>query len=111
VGDALYAAGWNAERWLTTGDGTADASGEAADGVAAGAAGVRINALVAAALTRPLQGLARPAPTPYAYVRALAGQRDRQLAVEQLLREGDVLERIAAEVCAAADELIEDEAQ
>ena len=43
------------------------------------------------------------------FVRALAEQPMRQLAVEKLLREGGFVEEVAAQICAAAEALRDDD--
>ena len=66
--------------------------------------------LAAAALVEPLRGI-RPSGGPLArsFVRALAEQPMRQLAVERLLREGGFVEEVAAQICAAAEALRDDD--
>lgn len=66
--------------------------------------------LAAAALVEPLRGI-RPSGGPLArsFVRALAEQPMRQLAVERLLREGGFMEEVAAQICAAAEALRDDD--
>lgn len=100
---------WNVERWLACGDGGVAAMDDAQPWGAA--AGPRITAAVAAALNGPLQAVQnQPAPMAQHFVRALAAQPDRQHAVEKMLRDGGVIERIAAEVCAAAGAYAEEHA-
>ena len=68
----------------------------------------RIAEVVAAAVTAPLRMERPPAPLTLAYLRALAAQPDRRLAVERLLRDGKVVESIAHEICLAADAIVAD---
>ena len=65
-----------------------------------------INEALASALVAPLRG-SRPhgAILARSFLRSLAEEPCRQLAVERLLRESGIVEVIAAEVCAAADQL------
>jgi hypothetical protein len=68
----------------------------------------RIAEVIAAAVTAPLRMERPPAPLTLAYLRALAAQPDRRLAVERLLRDGKVIESIAHEICLAADAIVAD---
>ena len=100
---------WSMERWLACGDGGVHAMGKEAR-LPSGTVSSRVTAAVAAALVSPLHATPNePAPYPQQFLRALASQPDRRHAVMQLLRDGHVLERIAAEVCAAAEAFAEDE--
>ena len=98
---------WSASRWLADGDGR---SGRSPRRAAAPAAPVAesVAEAIASALVAPLRTARPPGNLAVDYVRALASQPDRRLAVERLLRDGEVIEAIAQAVCEAADRLGED---
>ena len=84
---------WDSAEWLLS---EADGDGEYyAD---------RIIRIVAAAIVQPTNNSVLTSAG-RSFISALSDQPDRQLAVERLLREGGVIEAIAAEVCEAADNL------